>query len=111
MRIQALALAAASTAVAGMMVMAPAHASASTADRGDLPTYVCIHRGPAPLIYPAMLHGIHCEASNGAPTGGDFAPGPFRFVFHHEEGSWICDSANPAEFPHRVMAHRCFMEN
>ena len=110
MRIPAIALAAAATAAASLLFMTPAHAATTKAAApADLPTYTCVLNGPRPPIYPALVNGIDCQASNGAPTQGP-VQGPVKFTFLTEEPNWICEYADASNYPERVLGQRCYLE-
>jgi hypothetical protein len=86
---RALLIGLASTGTAAVLA-APAHAAPSD------PGYTCQVQLPAPLVWPAIVTGTACEATNGAPEQGDYR-GTVRFVFPSPRfypRTWDCRQSN-----------------
>ncbi|MCD0448778.1 hypothetical protein LO762_06150 [Actinocorallia sp. API 0066] len=102
----------------GLLAAAPTAASrALPTAPSDLPTYTCATDGPVPLIYPPVVHGVKCAASNGAkPTGT--TSGALRIIITRSTGTgepriWGCTSTTVYDRDNTgksVVGTNCFPE-
>jgi hypothetical protein len=82
---------------AGLLAAPSAHAAALPTVDADPPTYSCVRDKPTVHVYPPWVHGIHCTAPPGAPTGGT-VNGPVKLIIEHPRyspgnGHWRCGRA------------------
>ncbi|WP_329239398.1 hypothetical protein OG417_37610 [Actinoallomurus sp. NBC_01490] len=74
----------------------PAAGAATVSAVAGEPTYTCQTDTPGNTGFPILIHGIGCQASNGAPTTG--VSGPVKLVinqprYHPRVPAWTCHQA------------------